>query len=98
MPGSWPNCCTRICCGPFTTAGAELSDHHQRPGACHDPGEGCVSKLGYSLRGEASLWTAPSPGVAGQDPGARRAPPGRVLLRRVGRFTLAPLSRAERAT
>ena len=23
MPGSWPNCCTRICCGPFTTASTE---------------------------------------------------------------------------
>src|SRR5258707_14459980 len=24
MPGSWPNCCTRICCGPFTTVSTEV--------------------------------------------------------------------------
>jgi hypothetical protein len=79
MPGSWPAVLEyaaarlprRARSAVLEGTGAELSDHHQRPGACHDPGEGCVSKLGYSLRGEASLWTAPSPGVAGQDPGAR---------------------------
>ena len=54
-------------------------------------------RLGYSLRREASLWTAPSPGVAGQDPGGRRAPPGRVLLCAVGRFALAPPGSAARA-
>jgi hypothetical protein len=43
------------------------------------------------MRGQTGLWGAVSPGVAGQDPGAGGAPPGRDLLRRVRRLTLAPV-------
>jgi Transposase len=49
----------------------------------------CAGKQVYGQR--------PSPGVAGQDPGGRRAPPGRVLLCAVGRFALAPPGSAARA-
>src|SRR5580698_1724394 len=41
-------------------------------------------RLGYSLRREASLWTAPSPGVAGQDCATRRAPPSGAVLSAAG--------------
>jgi hypothetical protein len=40
--------------------GAQLSDPHERSGASHDPREGHLSQLEYSLHGQAGLFTVAS--------------------------------------
>src|SRR5258708_14210862 len=61
-------------------AGAQLSDHHQRPQSGDDPGEGHLSQLGHSVYRQAGLCIAPSCRVAREDQRTRSAPASGILL------------------